>query len=445
MLIIYRKKICVLCILFVFVTLQPIISAGFENPFKKLFKSKEKIITAMQDKYNDMSDTLPAVYILATSATSAVPQEIVSLFDYELPRQLVIQGALKPISMDKWLASSYAQNKAADPLILLKALSEERYLVPLKYICKPYLFKSGSVLAVNINFYPLTDDKYPIQIMRVIKKEKDVVPVIQAILQEFSERVQTPKSGRKKKVIVNDFALEFRKLIELKSGEFEYVTTPFIQFKDTVLRTGDNYFSFLFGYTLNTTNLADVLCSQDFSGLAQTAVKKTPLADYIVNGRVQLTEQICIFYIDVYDAQTAQLRNSIKFPVETLDFNSVWAAFRKIVRLFADDLFGAGTYGLVLPLRAKENAFYYNNQLVGIGELTDFILPKGRHIVYTGGMLSQEKSSYGAGSEFISGVKYNFAIDIERAGRHKVYLYFGEHDFLYIDEYGSYVWNLLDK
>ena len=60
-------------------------------------------------------------------------------------------------------------------------------------------------------------------------------------------------------------------------------------------------------------------------------------------------------------------------------------------------------------------------------------------------MLSQEKSSYGAGSEFISGVKYNFAIDIERAGRHKVYLYFGEHDFLYIDEYGSYVWNLLDK
>ena len=92
MLIIYRKKICVLCMLFVFVTLQPIISAGFENPFKKLFKSKEKIITAMQDKYNDMSDTLPAVYVLATSATSAVPQEIVSLFDYELPRQLVIQG-----------------------------------------------------------------------------------------------------------------------------------------------------------------------------------------------------------------------------------------------------------------------------------------------------------------------------------------------------------------
>ena len=122
------------------------------NPFKKL-KPEIKVITEMQDKYDALPETLPAIVVLPASGTSAVPPELITEFNGQISQQMVLQSKLKPVVMTKYLSATFLNNKAANPFTLLQALAEERYTVPLRLLCKPFIFKNEQNYIVRLAFY----------------------------------------------------------------------------------------------------------------------------------------------------------------------------------------------------------------------------------------------------------------------------------------------------
>ena len=381
-----------------------------------------RVVTDMQDRYSAMPETLPAVVVLPASATSGVPLELLNDFNRQLIRCLVMQNKVKPVLMNKYLSATFLNNKAETPFALLQALAEERYTVPLSLICKPFIFKNEQTYIIRLAFYSLQGSPYPIEIIRSFSKNKQLTNVINSCLNEFVVRYFTDtKKIHKKKVLIQEFQLEFLKLVELTSGEFEFVTTPFIQQADFTLKAGDDYFSLFLGYILSSTNMFETFRLADFQEFADVKLSSHSTADYIISGRVQLTEQIGFLYADLIEAPKGKKVLTVKHPLKNFSLPSLIDAYREICWLFAQKIFPADSVYLVPVLNESGNAFYCNDRLIGWNTLNYFFLPVGMHTI--------DSKPY-----------------INRSGKmHTYYVLLDAEQHIFTDREGKYAWNLLQK
>ena len=381
-----------------------------------------RVVTDMQDRYSAMPETLPAVVVLAASATSGVPLEVLNEFNRQLVRCLVVQNKVKPVLMNKYLSATFLNNKAETPFALLQALAEERYTVPLSLICKPFIFKNEQTYIIRLAFYSLQGSPYPIEIIRSFSKNKQLVSAVNSCLEEFAVRYFTDsKKTHKKKVLIQEFQLEFLKLVELTSGEFEFVSTPFIQQTDFTLKAGDDYFSLFLGYILSSTNMFETFRLADFQEFADVKNTSHKTADYIIRGRVQLTEQIGFLYADLIDASRGTKLLAVKHPLKDFSLSSLIDAYREISWLFTQKIFPADSVYLVPVLEESGSAFYCNDRLIGWNTLNYFFLPAGMHTI--------DSKPY-----------------INNSGKmHTYYVLLDAEQHIFTDKEGKYAWNLLQK
>jgi hypothetical protein len=391
------------------------------NPFKKL-KPEIKVITEMQDKYDALPETLPAIVVLPASGTSAVPPELITEFNGQISQQMVLQSKLKPVVMTKYLSATFLNNKAANPFTLLQALAEERYTVPLRLLCKPFIFKNEQNYIVRLAFYRLNDSFYPIEIIRSFTNTTHLPKVIASCLEEFSVRYFTEAApSDKKKILIREFTLEFRKLVELVSGEFEFVPAPFIQQTDFTLKDEDDYFSLLFGYILSSTDMFETFRLADFKEFAGINNSAYNSADYVVTGRVQLTDQVGFLYINLINAKDGIIIQSVKHPLIDFSLSSLIDAYREIGWLFSQKIFPQDSIYLVPHFKDSGNIFYYRDRLIGWDTLKYFFLPSGMHVIQT--------------------QPYSVAA----SPAHTYYILLDTEQHIFTDKEGKYAWNLLQK
>jgi len=389
-----------------------------------LQKDKEPItVTHLQDRYDTLE--APAVVMLSASGTSAVSTDIVTQIEKELLKQLVNSGRYKPVKMQRWLLTTYDNNKANNPFSIMNAIKDEQYIYPLHYIGKPYVFYSGSHYYFVFYIYSL-DTYYPLIILRQFTSLDTIEDMIASCMEEFYIRLSNPVlGGIRRRVVIDDFSMEFLRLVRHSSGEFDFITAPFIEYKGVTLRDEDDFFSRVMGYVLAATNLFQVFHVGDFKEFSNASIGgASNLADYRIQGRVQLSDYESVLYVNVIEIRSGARILSLRYPLLSYSFDEVWNIYRRISVQIIDKLFDSEMYGMVPPLKSPGRSFFANNMFIGWNGLENLVFAKGLHVIYTGTPYRIERSR-----KFVN--SFHVLLDNE--------------SMVYTDLEGRHVWNLLGK
>ncbi len=378
----------------------------------------------LQDQYNSL--VAPGVVMLPISGTSAVSSDILEGIEQELFRQLVHHGKLKPIRMQQWLMTTYT-NKANNPFVIMNAIRNGRYNFPLNYIGKPYVFKSGKQYYFTLSFYSLSSS-YPITVFTQITDLEMLGDMIASCIDELFTRFAQPEPKKAVRIIVDDFKLEFLRLVELSSGEFEFISAPFIEKEDVTLREGDDFFSRVMGYILATTNLFQVIYAGDFKEYSNTSINAAATrVDYRMRGRVQLSENECVLYVDVINISTGAKKISLRYPILSYSFEEIWSVYRQISVQIIESLLDKDSYSFVPELVSDGKCFFVNDMFVGWDTLENFALAKGLHVIYTGTPYRLDNKNDKSRSE------------------NSYYIFLDNHTMIFNGREGRRIWNLLAK
>jgi hypothetical protein len=415
-------------------------------------------VSDMQDRYNTMSSTSPGMIMLGTSAATIVPKELTLKIDEELSRQLTLGGKIKPVLIQKWLASTFFETKANNPFSLMHAIKTENYSVPLQYICKPYVFQVEKYFILHVNVYSLSMNAtpYPVSILRMFETMEDIPTVIEVMLEEMHMRMSEANRGaNKKRIVIDSFSLDFLKLVALESGEFEFINAPFIDQYGVSLRDGDDFFSLMLGYILSTTQLYEVMRPADFSDFAISSAYDISMIDYFIEGSVQLSAELSVLYVIVRDARNNSAAAIIQYPLHDCSLKNIWNAYREISVQIIASIEDESNYGIVPPLKAEERGMFINNMFAGWDDMHHLILPKGMHEIQTGSYTREGSSLTGIEHPNIDDPVLqieNTEEENEQAaplqkdfGVETFYVLLDTMDRIFTDREGEYVWNFLNK
>ena len=427
------------------------------------------VVSDTQDKYTALPDTLPAVIMLPTAATSLVLPDTIRSYDDELRKQLVHDGRLKPLLMGKWLATTFAQNRAVNPFEVFTSIRAEQYTVPLQAVCKTFIFRSEDYYVIQLNVFSLDANPYPVNVLRFFQDEKDIPNIVSACLEEMYARffVQNRGAG-KKRIAMESFKLDFLKLLAMESGEFEFIAAPLVTQYGLTLREDDDFFSVITGYLFAATDMFQVMRFSDFSEYSGTGAITASHADYIIRGRIQLADEINILYVDVYTTEDNIKIVTVKHPFKDPSLKNIWDACQAAVSLIVENILPSDSYGFVPPLEVPEHGFYYKNMFIGWDNLKHYTLARGMHEITTGSYLRQTEDENipleDNASSSLSGLTAMIpkpgislpqtpsATEKKSATKKKessvtkvFYILLDTENRIFTDREGEYVWNLLKK
>ncbi|MDR0312024.1 MAG: hypothetical protein LBI14_00340 [Treponema sp.] len=383
---------------------------------------ERRVISDLQDRYDAL--VAPGIIMLPAGGISAVSPDLLAQIENELFRQLVNGGKIKPVRMQRWLLSTYT-NKANNPFTIMNAIRNEQYILPLQYMGKPVVFRNGAHHYLALYIYSL-ETYYPLIIFRHFIASDSLEDVIASCIDELHARLSQRYSGAtRKRIVIDAFKLEFFRLAEHSSGEFDFIPAPFLELEGMTLRDGDDFFSRMMEYVLASTNLFQTFPIEDFREYSNAVVSASNPVDYRIQGRVQLSEYECVIYVDVLDVRSGGARVvSLRQPLLSYSFDGIWNAYRFLSVQIIEKLFEHESYGIVPKLESPGRSFFSNGMFIGWDTLENFVLARGLHVISTGSPLRIEHDPNLVNS-------YHVLLD--------------NHAFVYTDTEGNHIWNLLQK
>lgn len=409
-------------------------------------KDAEEFITAIskeeipiQEKYDSLSEVVPAYVMLQCEGSSMISQEILDSFQDKLNRAFVNTEKMKPVLLDKWLINKYGLDKAKNIHDFTNVLLDERYPCLVVGTCQPFIFKVSEGYVVTLSFYKFTDGGFPIVTLRKIESLSECTSAINAMLNEYIKINETKNNSNhdKKRIIIKPFVLESRKYVGQTTGDFDYIPSTFIEQDGILIRSTDDFFSRMLQYALYSTQMTKVVSTQDLNKYVNTEYDTYSFADFYIEGRIQLTDQINVYHISLFDAKTNKLIKEVKYFTSDFSIDGIFKANNNIVFSLADFIFGKDKYGVCPDIKVPGQGLYLNNIYIGWDYLEKYVLPKGKHIIYTGDYITQDSN--------VEVKNKNKAVDINGNVYRSFFLYLDERNWLFRGKDGERVWNLLEK
>ena len=431
-----RKKLCT-AIIFIFAFCSTSFCGTPKLDPSMLAETKK--VEPIQKKYDSLAENTPVYIMIQSSGTTAIIPELNNLIQDKVNRAMINTEKMKPVLLDKWLLETYGTNKSTNLMEFVKVLSGENYPLDITGICHPYVFKISEEYVIMLSFYKLKTEGFPYMTFRKIKRLSDAEAAVEAMLNEYINVTENKSDTMypKKKVIVKPFILECRKYAGQSTGEFDYIPSPFIEQDSVIIQSEDDFFSHTFAYSLNTTQMLDSLVVNDIPQFTDTKFTSYKAADYYVEGRVQLTDQVNIYHVSLFDAKTNQKIKDVKYFTSDFTIVGNWIANMNLVYGLADYLFGKDNYGICPDINVPGQGLYINNMFIGWDKIENFILPRGKHIIYTGTYFNQDNNAV------IKNRKK--AVDINGSLYRSFFLYLDERNWLFRGKDGDRVWNLMEK
>lgn len=393
----------------------------------------------IQSKYDSLPETVPSYIIINTSGTSSISQELLSFFQDKVNKVLVNSEKIKPVSLNKWLIEQYGEKKSPNINDFVKTLSQELYPVTISGLCHPYIFEVSDGYVLMISFYRFTDNGYPFITFRKVSSYNEFDYAIQTMLDEFLNILNKEKdqSYNKKKIIIKPFVLECRKYTGQSTGDFDYIPSPFIEQDGVLIQSDDDFFSRSLAYSLNITQMVNSVSCLDIEQYVKRDFNTCSFADFYIEGRIQLTDQINIYHISLFNAKTNEKIKEIKYFSSDFSLEGIWNANTNIVYSLADYIFGVGNYGVCPDIYTPGQGLFLNDMFIGWDAIEKQVLPKGKHIIYTGDYFQID-------STLIVRNK-NKAVDINGNVYRSFFLYLDDKNWLFRGKDGERVWNLMEK
>lgn len=411
-------------------------AAGLEE--YQAFLAKENA-TPIQEKYDSLSEFIPGYIMLQSGTTSVIPVYIADEFQKCIYRTMVNTEKMKPVSMDKWLMNKYGLEKAQNSRDFIYTLADERYPCLVTGVCQPFIMKSSDGYMLMLSFYRFSDNGFPITVVRSVKSLNLMAEALEAMLNEYNTIIENKitENIKKYKIIVKPFVLESRTYIGQSSGEFDYILSSFIEQDGVTIKPEDDMFSRLFSYLLYTTEMVKAVSTIELEQFVKADSNSYEYADYIVEGRVQLTDQINIFHISLKDAKNNKTIKEVKFFNPDFSLSGLWDSYHNIIYSLADYIFGKDGYGVVPDINTPGQGLFINNIFLGWDKLEKCVLPKGKHFIYTGDYLKPDSSM-----EIKGRAK---AVDINGDIYRSFFLYLDDRNWIFRGKDGERVWKLLEK
>lgn len=391
----------------------------------------------VQKKYDELGENIPSYIMIHATGSGMMSQEILDAVQDKLNRSMVKTEKLKPVLLDKWLYSTYSENKASDIQSFINTLSQENYPVNMEGVCHPYIFKVSDGYVIILSFYRFSDNGIPVQTLRKIRSLSECSKAFDAMVSEYLTVTATKKKANYKKVVVKPFTLENRKYNVQSSGDFDYIPSPFIEQDGVLIRSNDDYFSRLFSYSLCSTQMVKSISCLDLEQYVNENFSKVENSDYYIEGRVQLTDQINIFHIALKDSRTDKTIQTVKYFSSEFSVEGIIYACNSIICSLADSIFGKENYGICPLINVPGQGLFLNDNYIGWDRLENFVLPKGKHIIYTGDYFKKDPT-YQVKNK-------NKNVDINGEIYRSFFVYLEERNWLFRGKDGERVWNLLEK
>ncbi len=454
-----NMKKMLLAVYICLISSYPFFAAGKPEPppVKVLEPEIQHVVSdKIQKLYDAMGNSVPAVIMLPCKFTSAVEPEISLAVQSELPKQLVLSGRYKPVFMTTHLATAFGRTKAQNPFGFVTALRGERYSQSLQGFFTAYIFKNADTYVLSISYYPFRGSLTQTQVFRFFSTAKDLPGIVKECIDELYFRIDNSISTNKKRILIRDFQVDFRKLVELESGEFDFISSPFIMHNGVQYRAGDDYFSVLLGYQLSSTFLFETVMAKDFSEYANSSNITAAQIDYILTGDVILTDQYNLLRIALRTPGGRNAIVEITYPFQKSSVYSLWEVYREITQLIVLQVFNNNEYGVVNGIENEGCDFFLNNVFIGRDSIDPIVLPRGSHTITTkpykvflvevppeelpeDAENAKKKKGDSAEGEYIPVFKEVIP------DAHTFYILIGEKKEIYLDKEGAYVWNLLQK
>lgn len=411
-------------------------AAGLED-YQALLPNEAAV--PIQEKYDALSEVVPGYVMLHINSTSGIPSYISEEIQKNIYKAMVNTEKMKPLSLDKWLIGKYGMEKAKNSKDFIYALADERYPCLITGVCQPFLFEASNGYVLLLSFYRFSDNGFPVTVVRTIENLSALTDVINAMLSEYLAIVESKafEQGNKLKIIVKPFVLESRTYIGQSTGDFDYIPSSFIEQDGVTIKPEDDYFSRIFSYLLYTTEMVQSVSAIDLNQFVNTKFDSYAYADFVIEGRVQLTDQINIFHIALRDARTNKLIKDVKFFNPDFSLAGLWDSYHNIIYSLADSIFGEENYGVVPDIKTPGQGLFINNIFLGWDKLEKCVLPKGKHFVYTGDYLKPDSS--------VSVKDKSKAVDINGNLYRSFFLFLDDRNWIFRGKDGERVWKLLEK
>jgi len=343
----------------------------------------------LQERYDVLA--APGIIMLPINGISAVSSEVIQQIERELLIRLIDDGRLRPVRMQTWLLSTF-ETRANNPFIIMNDIRAERYALPLQLIARPFVFRNGRHYFFVFSIYSLAAH-YPITIFRKFSSLDMIDDMIASSVEEMHIRLPHIAAGGRRRVVIEDFRLDFYRLVTHPTGEFDFLTTPFIERDGITFRDGDDFFSHVMGYILETTGLFQVLRLGDFREFSNTIISPAAnLADYRLQGRVQISDFECVLHINLIEVRTGAQLISLQYPLLSYSFDAVWDAYRQLSVQIIEKIFDSEAFNIVPALTAARRNFFSNNMFIGYNKLENYVLGRGLYVIYTGPQFRKENS-----------------------------------------------------
>lgn len=405
------------------------------SPILGIFKGKN---VDMQEMYDDMSELVPAVVYLEPDYTTGVKNEFASILNEELKNQMILSQTFKPVSMEKWLVSKYGNKKALSIFQLISDLKSERYPLNLSGIFKSYIYKVGKQYVIKLSVFPFEKNGYPVSSVRIVKSDSDIKKAVGYLLLDLANLISNPdgKKQHKIKLAVAPFSIDCRTLIEQKTGEFDFIATSFSNQEGVELKDSDDYFSELFSYQAQCTGLFEAANTQNISEYISEGMTSSGAfagnADYLVRGKIILSNKLNLITLQLYNANTGKLVRTTRHMTKTLTLQNIWDFNYMFISDFSRILFDKNEVKILDYIDNRGKFFYMNGMFAGFDKISNIPIRSGKTIINTGNSLSSD---------------YSLNPNIINERDNNDYFIFTNNDeiLIYKGREGAYVWNLLEK
>lgn len=416
-----------------------ICSTPFAKGAEDLLSFAPKENESIQSKYDSIPETVPGYIMLEAQGSSMIAHETLEAVSDKIYRAMIATEKMKPVLMNKWLSDQYGTVKAKNSKDFIYTLSNENYPCLIQGACQPYLFETSDGFAISISLYRFSDGGYPITVIRKMKKLSEISTAVNAMCNEFLSIVEnnSDKLFAKKKIIIKPFVLEGRKYIGQTSGEFDYIPSTFIEQDGVIIHAEDDFFSRILSYSMYTTQMIQPISCLELQKYVSADYLNFDYSDYYIEGRIQLTDQINIYHISLFDSKTKKELKHVKFFSSDFSITGIWEVCNNIVYSLADNIFGKDNYGICPDIEIPGQGMYLNNMLIGWDSFKKGILPKGKHIIYTGDYFKQDANAVITNK--------NKKVDINGNLYRSFFIYLDDRNWIFRGKDGERIWNLLEK
>ena len=396
------------------------------------------VITDTQDAYDALPEITPAVCMLDVSAASAIPESLQKYFADQINRIMTQLGMFKPVSMQKWLVSQYGIKKSRNVFALMNDLKAERYSVLLDGICKPYIFKEGEWYVMCIELMPFKMNGFPLMSLRIFNTTSQIPEMTSACINDLGVLYNNKDwSKGKKRIAFAPFKIECRKMVGQKNGDFEYIPTSFSEQSGVTIHNNDDYFSRLFAYVFTATGMFSCCSLDDIPEYTGSEGVDSSCADYLLKGRIQMTDEVNIYYIDFIDLHTNTTIRSVHFFSSDFSLVWTWKIIHDILSVFCGDVIGKDSFGYIPTITAPSEGFYMDDMFVGWDTIEELPVSKGKHRISAG--------TYAAPYASDAEMKKNRKEINDDSDIRNFFVYVDAQTWLFKGKNGEYVWNLLGK